>query len=203
MFKLQPLPYELDALEPYISARVMKIHYEKHHQAYVNNLNNALKGHSEFYEKSLEWLLTAPDQIPQNIRKAVMRNAGGDYNHAFFWTVMKKDGGGQPNGMLAMAIKKYFGDFDAFKEKFSATANAVFGSGWAWLCFTKDGDLEIFSSANQDSPLTYGSHVILGLDIWEHAYYLQYTYRRVDYVDAWWNIVNWEQAEENYRMMVE
>ena len=203
MFKLRPLPYAFDALEPYISARVMQIHYEKHHQAYVNKLNKALENHPQFYNESLEWLLASPDQLPESIKTAVMRNAGGDYNHMFFWAVMKKDGGGEPNGQLAIAIKKYFGSFDAFREQFSTVANGVFGSGWAWLCFTRDGDLEIRESANQDSPLTYGAQVILGLDIWEHAYYLQYENRRSEYVTNWWNIVNWAQVEENYRMMVE
>ncbi len=203
MFKLQPLPYAFDALEPYVSAQVMKIHYEKHHQAYVDKLNKALENHPEFYKQSLEWLLASPDQLPKDIRTTVMRMAGGDFNHTFFWNVMKKDGGGEPNDSLAVGIKKYFGDFDTFKEQFSAAANGLFGSGWVWLVVTKQGDLEIVQSANQDCPLTDGLQLILCLDVWEHAYYLQYEYRRAEYVEKWWNVVNWQQAEENYRTIVE
>ncbi len=203
MFKLRPLPYALDALEPYISAHIMEIHYEKLHQGYVNRLNKALENHPELYKQSLEWFLAAPDQLPESIRTAVMRGAGGDYNHSFFWEVMKKGGGGEPNGELGIVIKKYFGSFEEFKKQFSAVANGVFGSGWAWLCFNKNGDLELRESDDQDAPLTQGSQAILGLDVWENAYFLQYENRRAEYVENWWNIVNWNQAEENYRMIVE
>jgi len=203
MFKLRPLPYALDALEPYISSRIMEIHYEKLHQGYVNRLNKALEHHPALYKESLEWFLAAPDKIPAEIRTEVMRGAGGDYNHSFFWAVMKKGGGGEPNGELAMVIKKYFGSFDEFKKQFSAVANGVFGSGWAWLCINKNGDLELRESDDQDATITQELQPILGLDVWEHAYFLQYENRRAEYVENWWHIVNWDAAEENYRMIVE
>lgn len=202
MFKLRPLPYALDALEPYISTHIMEIHYEKLHQGYVNRLNKALEAHPELYKKSVEWFLATPNQIPAAIRTEVMRGAGGDYNHAFFWAVMKKGGGGVPNGELAMMIQKYFGDFETFKKKFSAVANGVFGSGWAWLCLNKNGDLELCESGDQDVTITTGLQPLLCLDVWEHAYFLQYENRRAEYVENWWHLVNWEAVEENYRMIV-
>ncbi len=203
MFKLRPLPYDFGALEPYIDARIMELHHDKHQQAYVNNLNKALEKHPELYEKSLEWLITNQHNLPDGIKTAVRNNAGGDYNHTFFWDVMKKGGGGQPVGLVADAVKKQFGSFEAFKKEFTGKAKGVFGSGWAWLCFTKEGDLQVCSTPNQDSPLVDNNHPILGLDVWEHAYYLQYENRRPDYIEAWWHVVDWEKVEENYRMMVD
>lgn len=198
MFKLQALPYGLDALEPYLSRHLMEIHYEKHHQGYVDKLNKALERYPELYNKPIEWFLAFPDQIPAAIRVDVMRNAGGVFNHTFFWSVMNAHGGEKPVGKLAEALIKSFGSYALFKNQFSATANAVFGSGWAWLCLSRDGILKVCESANQDSPITQGHSVILTLDVWEHAYYVQYENRRVDYITQWWNLVNWRQAEEYY-----
>lgn len=203
MFKLRPLAYALDALEPYMSRHIMEIHYERLHQGYVDRLNKALEGHSALYKESLEWFLSAPDRIPEAIRMEVMRGAGGDYNHTFFWRVMKKNGGGAPHGELAIMLEKYFGGFEAFKNQFSAVANGVFGSGWAWLCMNKKGDLELCQSKDQDAPITSGLQPILCLDVWEHAYFLQYENRRADYVKNWWNVVNWDAVQENYRMIIE
>lgn len=198
MFTLQPLPYELDALEPYLSKHSMELHYTKHHQSYVDKLNKALSHHSELYKKSVDWFLRFPDQIPSDSRVEVMRNAGGAYNHTFFWSVMGKNCGGKPVGKLADALVKNFGSFEAFKNRFSFVSNSLFGSGWAWLCFTTDGLLQVRESANHDSPITHGLSIILTLDVWEHAYYAQYENRRADYVEKWWNLVNWQQAEEYY-----
>ncbi len=203
MFKLRPLPYAYDALEPYIETKIMELHHNKHQQAYVNNLNKALENHPKLQKESLEWLITSIDTVPKDVRTAVRNNAGGDFNHSFFWDVMKKDGGGDPRGQIADQIKKYFGSFEEFKNIFTKNAKSVFGSGWAWLCFTKNGDLEVCTTANQDSTLVYNSHPLLGLDVWEHAYYLQYENRRPDYIEAWWHVVDWDKVEENYRMMVD
>jgi len=203
MFKLRPLPYAYDALEPYIETHIMELHHDKHQQAYVNNLNKALESHPKLMKESLEWLITSMDILPEDVRTAVRNNAGGDLNHSFFWDVMKKNGGGEPRGRVADAIKKQFGSFAAFQEDFTKAAKGVFGSGWAWLCFTKDGKLEVCFTPNQDSTLVRNSHPLLGLDVWEHAYYLQYENRRPDYIEAWWHVVNWDKVEENYLMMVE
>lgn len=202
MFKLRPLPYDFGALEPYIDARIMELHHDKHQQAYVNNLNAALESHPDLFNKSLESLLTDLSQVPEDIRTAVRNNAGGDFNHAFFWQIMKKDGGGAARGRVADEIKKTFGEFDAFKDQFNNTAKKVFGSGWAWLCVGKNGELAISSTPNQDSPISSGLQPILGLDVWEHAYYLQYENRRPDYIEAWWHVVDWDKVEENYRGIV-
>ncbi len=195
--KLPELPYAFDALEPHIDAKTMEIHHGKHHATYVNNLNAALEPHSELQKKSLGELLADLNKVPEGIRTAVRNNGGGHSNHSLFWKVMKKGGGGEPKGDLAQAIKSTFGSFAAFQEKFSGAAKTRFGSGWAWL-YVSGGKLVVGSTPNQDSPLMEGGTPILGLDVWEHAYYLNYQNRRPDYVGAWWNLVNWDQVAENY-----
>ncbi len=197
-YELAPLPYPNTALEPHIDAKTMEIHHDKHHQAYVTNLNNALKDHAELSQLSAEKLITQLDQVPEAIRTAVRNNGGGHVNHTFFWNIMAPNAGGAPSGRLADEINAAFGSFDAFKEKFAAAGVGCFGSGWAWLYVNKDGKLEIGSTANQDNP-TMGKAIagiegkpILGVDVWEHAYYLNYQNRRPDYLKAWWNTVNWD-----------
>lgn len=194
-FTLPPLPYAYDALEPYIDARTMEIHHDKHHQGYVNNANKALAGHPELQARTGEQLLADLDALPESIRTAVRNNVGGHVNHSLFWTLLSPEGGGEPEGQLAGAIAAAFGTFDGFKAQFNAAALKRFGSGWAWLV-VKDGRLVVTSTANQDSPLSDGARPILGLDVWEHAYYLHYQNRRADYVDAFWSVVNWTQAEQ-------
>lgn len=196
-FELPPLPYAEDALEPYIDARTMSIHHDKHHAGYTKNLNNALEGTS-WQNKSVEDILRNIDQIPENIRTAVRNNGGGFANHRLFWTIMSPDGGGEPGGELGQAINDAFGSFSAFKDKFSKTAAGQFGSGWGWLVVKDDGSLDVYSTANQDSPYMKGHTPILGVDVWEHAYYLNYQNRRGDYIGAWWNTVNWDQVAQNY-----
>lgn len=196
--ELPALPYAYDALEPYIDEATMKVHHTGHHAAYVNNLNAALDKHPELYDKSLEDLLASLDQVPEDIRTAVRNNGGGHWNHSFFWPLMKKNGGGSPSGELAQAIESQFGSFDAFKEEFGKVAAGRFGSGWAWLLVDKGGKLSLTSTPNQDNPIMEGKHPILGLDVWEHAYYLKYQNRRPEYIKAFWNVVNWEQVEKNY-----
>ena len=203
MFKLRPLPYDFGALEPYIEARIMELHHDKHQAAYVNNLNKALEKYPELQRMSLEGLLTELDKVPEVIRTAVRNNAGGDFNHTFFWEVMKKDGGGEPKGQTAEQIKKTYGSFDAFKDTFTTAAKSVFGSGWAWLVMGKNGEIAVMTTPNQDAPVMEGLQPILGLDVWEHAYYLQYENRRPDYIQAWWHVVDWDKVEENYRGIVE
>ncbi len=203
MFKLRPLPYDFGALEPYIEARIMELHHDKHQAAYVNNLNKALEDYPELQRMSLEGLLTELDKVPEVIRTAVRNNAGGDFNHTFFWEVMKKNGGGQPKGSVAEQIKKTYGTFDAFKDVFSKAAKSVFGSGWAWLVVGKNGEISVMTTPNQDAPVMEGLQPIMGLDVWEHAYYLQYENRRPDYIQAWWHVVDWDKVEENYRGIVE
>ena len=195
---LPDLPYAHDALEPHIDARTMQIHHGKHHQGYVNNLNKALEGKPDLEKKSLEDLLRGIEQVPEDIRTAVRNNGGGHANHSLFWTIMKPGGGGQPSGALADAIDSAFGSFEQFKEQFNAAAGSRFGSGWAWLVAGADGKLKLYSTANQDSPYMQGDTPILGLDVWEHAYYLNYQNRRADYAQAFWNVVNWEQVAANY-----
>jgi Fe-Mn family superoxide dismutase len=205
-FTLPPLPYPFDALEPYIDAKTMEIHHDKHHGAYVSNLNKALESHPELQGKSLESLLQSLDSIPDDIRTAVRNNAGGHWNHSLFWTQLKKGGGGEPKGDLATAIKSAFGSFADFQAKFAAAGAGRFGSGWAWL-LVKDGKLVIASTPNQDTPISAtkesfpalpSGKAVLGLDVWEHAYYLKYQNRRPDYIAAWWNVVNWDSAAEQY-----
>ncbi len=197
-FSLPDLPYAHDALEPHIDTRTMQIHHGKHHQGYTSKLNAALEGHEDLQGKSIEDILRDIDAVPEAIRGAVRNNGGGYANHSLFWSVMAPDSGGEPSGDLAGAINDAFGSFDAFKTQFAAAAGGRFGSGWAWLAVNGDGNLEVYSTANQDSPYMQGHTPILGLDVWEHAYYLNYQNRRPDYVSAWWNVVNWGQVAANY-----
>src|ERR1043166_7692106 len=195
-FKLPPLPYAFDALEPHIDARTMEIHHDKHHQAYVTNLNKAIAGHEALGQKSVEELVRDLAQVPEGIRTAVRNQGGGHYNHTLFWQMMTK-GGGQPKGALAAALDKKFGTFAGFKEAFGKAATAQFGSGWAWL--TLDGkNLLIESSPNQDNPLSQGRTPLLGIDVWEHAYYLKYQNRRPEYITAFFNVINWDFVSERY-----
>ena len=194
---LPPLPYAFDALEPHIDARTMEIHHGKHHNAYVTNLNAALQG-TAFEATPLETLLRDIGSLPEAIRSAVRNNGGGHANHSLFWTTLSAQGGGAPVGKLADAIVSTFGSVDAFKEKFEAAAKTRFGSGWAWLVVNADKSLAVISTANQDSPLMDGQVPILGLDVWEHAYYLHYQNRRPDYVSAFWNVVDWNAVNANY-----
>lgn len=197
-FELPPLPYAADALEPHIDARTMNIHHDKHHAGYTNNLNKALESHKDLQSKSVEELLGNLEGLPSDIRTAVRNNGGGYANHSLFWKVMSPNGGGEPSGSLAQAINQSFGSFASFKEQFSNAASGRFGSGWAWLYVDNSGNLGITSTPNQDTPLMEGNTPILGLDVWEHAYYLNYQNRRGDYVGAWWNVVNWDQVAKNY-----
>jgi len=194
---LPPLPYAPDALEPYIDKMTMEIHHGKHHNAYVTNLNKALEGQVDLQSLSIDQLLKSLDRVPENIRAAVRNNGGGHWNHSMFWKLMKKGGGGEPKGALADAIKSSFGSFADFKTKFAAAAVGRFGSGWAWIV-VKDGKLSIESTPNQDNPLMAGGKAIFGLDVWEHSYYLKYQNRRPDYIEAWWNVVNWDEAASLY-----
>ena len=189
-YVLPKLNYAYDALEPFIDARTMEIHHTKHHQAYVNNLNAALEKHPDS-KLSLEEMLTDPSLIPADIRQAVINNGGGHFNHSLFWSLLKVNGGSQPTGALLEAINRDFGSLESFKEKFEAAAKGQFGSGWAWLLVDNNGKLKVVGSANQNTPLSEGKP-ILALDVWEHAYYLQYQNRRPDYVSAFWNVVCWE-----------
>jgi Fe-Mn family superoxide dismutase len=192
-FKLPPLPYAYDALEPHIDARTMEIHHTKHHQTYIDNANAALEKHPELANKSAEDLLGNLNAVPEDIRAVIRNHGGGHANHSLFWTVLKKDGG-KPSGDVAAAIDKSFGSFDTFKTQFETAAKSRFGSGWAWLSVKKDGSLTVTSTPNQDSPLSEGLTPILGLDVWEHAYYLKYQNKRPDYVGAFWNVVNWDEV---------
>jgi Fe-Mn family superoxide dismutase len=194
---LPPLPYAFDALEPYIDKMTMEIHHDKHHGTYVTNLNKALEGHADLQALSLEDLLAHLDRVPEAVRGTVRNNGGGHWNHSMFWKIMKKGGGGEPKGALGDAIKGAFGSFADFKTKFSQAGITRFGSGWSWL-LVKDGKLLVDSTPNQDNPIMNGGKPIMGLDVWEHAYYLKYQNRRADYVEAWWNVVNWEEIEKNY-----
>lgn len=195
MFSVPRLPYSYDALSGYISAEIMELHHDKHHQTYVDKLNEALEGYSELASMSVEDLLRKLDTLPEEIRKTVRNNGGGHYNHCLFWLWMSPDGGGTPGGELEAALVEKYGSFDAFKEAFAEKAAGVFGSGWVWL----QPDLEIKTTANQDSLLSSGdAEPILGLDVWEHAYYLDYKNKRPDYVDAWWNVVNWNTVNDRY-----
>lgn len=196
--QLPPLPYGLDALEPHMDAKTMEIHHDKHHAAYVNNLNKALESHPNLAGKPIEILLREISAVPEDIRTAVRNNGGGHANHSLFWTLLSGKGGGKPGGELAAAIDAAFGSFDAFKEKFAGAGATRFGSGWAWLVVGSNGQLHVYSTANQDSPYMEGHTPVLGLDVWEHAYYLKYQNRRPDYIAAFWNVVNWEQAGKNY-----
>lgn len=197
-FQLPDLAYTYDALEPHIDARTMEIHHTKHHAGYVSKLNAALEGHNDLQGKSLEELLADLNAIPESIRTAVRNNGGGHSNHSLFWRIMSPDGGGEPSGALKDAIDAGFGSFDAFKDLFFKTAATRFGSGWAWLVKKSDGGLDVLSTANQDTPISSGLTPILGLDVWEHAYYLKYQNRRPDYISAWWNVVHWGEVDLLY-----
>ncbi|KRG15579.1 superoxide dismutase [Virgibacillus soli] len=196
-YELPQLPYGYDALEPHIDKETMNIHHTKHHNTYVTNLNKALEGHEELASKSVEDLISDLDSVPESIRTAVRNNGGGHANHSLFWTLLSPDGGGEPTGSLAEAINSKFGSFDKFKEDFQAAGAGRFGSGWAWLV-VNNGELEITSTANQDSPLMEGKKPLLGLDVWEHAYYLKYQNRRPEYMSAFWNVVNWDAVQKQY-----
>jgi Fe-Mn family superoxide dismutase len=198
-YTLPPLPYAYDALEPHISAKTMQFHHDKHHQAYVTNLNNALKDHPTHQGQPIEQLIANLNALPEAIRAAVRNNGGGHANHSLFWLIMKPGGGGEPTGPLVQAITSELGGFAAFKEAFAKAATTRFGSGWAWLVAGKDGKLAVTSTPNQDSPLMDGSGTpLLGLDVWEHAYYLDYQNRRPDYITSWWNTVNWDEVASRY-----
>jgi Fe-Mn family superoxide dismutase len=194
---LPPLPYAFDALEPYIDKTTMEIHHDKHHAAYVNNLNKALEGQTELQSLSIEHLLTSLDKVPESVRMTVRNNGGGHLNHSMFWKLMKKGGGGEPKGSVAEGIRSSFGSFADFKTKFAQAGVSRFGSGWAWL-LVKDGKLAIDSTPNQDNPIMSGAKAVMGIDVWEHAYYLKYQNRRPDYIEAWWNVVNWDEVNQNY-----
>lgn len=196
-FELPELPYAYDALEPHIDKETMNIHHTKHHNTYVTKLNAALEGHADLQDKSIDALLSDLDNLPESIQTAVRNNGGGHSNHSLFWTLLSPNGGGEPTGELATQIKDAFGSFEAFKEKFAAAATGRFGSGWAWL-IVKNGKLEITSTPNQDTPVMDGISPILGLDVWEHAYYLKYQNKRPDYIAAFWNVVNWDEVSKLY-----
>jgi Fe-Mn family superoxide dismutase len=197
-YELPPLPYPYDALEPHIDTRTMEIHHTKHHNGYVTKVNAALEKHPNLAGKPIEQVLQNINDVPEDIRQAVINNGGGHANHSLFWQIMGPSKGGAPKGSIGDDIKKTFGSFDAFKEQFANAAATRFGSGWAWLCLDNSGKLLVGSTANQDSPLMQGHKPILGVDVWEHAYYLKYQNRRPDYVNAWWNAVNWDMVQEIY-----
>ncbi|MFS0822691.1 superoxide dismutase SodA [Bacillus sp. 1P02SD] len=196
-YELPQLPYAYDALEPHIDKETMNIHHTKHHNTYVTNVNNAIAGKADLESKSVEELVSNLDAVPEDIRTAVRNNGGGHANHSLFWTILSPNGGGEPTGELAEAINSKFGSFEAFKDAFSKAATTRFGSGWAWLV-VNNGELEVTSTPNQDSPLMEGKTPVLGLDVWEHAYYLNYQNRRPDYIAAFFNVVNWEEVANRY-----
>ncbi len=197
MFEVPPLTYAFDALEPHVDAKTMEIHHDKHHAAYVSKLNAALEGHEGLQKKKIEEILRDINSVPEGIRTAVRNNGGGHANHSLFWEVMGPGGGGQPSGAVAQAIQEVFGSFDSLKEKINNAATNQFGSGWGWLVVA-DGKLDVLARPNQDSPLMEGKTPILGVDVWEHAYYLKYQNRRPDYLTAWWNTVNWSAVEQRF-----
>jgi Fe-Mn family superoxide dismutase len=197
-YELPDLPYSYDALEPAVDAKTMEIHHSKHHQGYVNKLNKALEGHDQLAQKPVEQLLNEIEDVPDEIMQDVINNGGGHANHSLFWTVMSPDGGGEPTGEVADMINDTFGDFASFKDEFNQAALGRFGSGWAWL-IVDDGEMWVGSTANQDSPLLKGRTPILGLDVWEHAYYLHYQNRRGDYVKSWWDVVNWDEVNRRFK----
>jgi Fe-Mn family superoxide dismutase len=196
-YKLPALPYDYDALEPHIDERTMKIHHDKHHQGYTDKVNKALEGH-EFADMPISDVLKRINEVPEGKQQAVINNGGGYANHKLFWTILSPEGGGKPEGSLADAIDEQFGSFNDFKEEFTNAATGQFGSGWGWLCVKEDGNLTVISTANQDSPYMHGLTPILGLDVWEHAYYLYYQNKRGDYANAFWNLVHWEKVNEYY-----
>ncbi|HKC80011.1 MAG TPA: superoxide dismutase [Gemmatimonadaceae bacterium] len=196
-FTLPALPYDFAALEPHIDAKTMEIHHGKHHQTYVNNLNAAIEKAPELASKSLDDLMRGVNSLPEAVRTPIRNNGGGHWNHSMFWQIMAPKAGGEPGGGLGAAIKSAFGDFAKFREQFSAAGVGRFGSGWAWL-INSGGKLSIISTPNQDNPLMEGQKAIMGLDVWEHAYYLKYQNRRPDYINAWWNVVNWKEVEKRF-----
>ena len=200
-FELPPLPYDYNALEPHIDEQTMRIHHDKHHNTYVNNLNGAIEGNSELENKSVEELISDLNSVPQDIRRTVRNNGGQHSNHSMFWEIMSPDGGGEPVGDLADAVNSSFGSFDALQEQWSSMSapGSVFGSGWTWLVAAPDGSLSVECTPNGDSPLMEGRLPIIGIDLWEHAYYLKYQNARLEYVSAWWNVVNWEEAERRFQ----
>jgi Fe-Mn family superoxide dismutase len=196
-YELPPLPYDYAALEPHIDEATMKLHHDKHHQAYVTNLNGAVEKHPELGSKTPEELLENLNAVPEDVRKVVQNNGGGHVNHTMFWQIMKPKGGGEPTGAIADQIKADFGDFESLKKQFNESTAKQFGSGWGWLVF-KSGKLEVVTTANQDNPLSQGLYPILGNDVWEHAYYLKYQNRRPEYLAAWWNTVNWDEVNKRF-----
>jgi Fe-Mn family superoxide dismutase len=198
--KLPALPYDYSALEPHIDTRTMAVHHDKHHQAYVNNLNKALENYPDLQKKATLQLLSDLDNVPEEIRTAVRNHGGGHANHSMFWNAMHSSGGGKPGGKLGDAITESFGSFEAFREAFSKKAATLFGVGWTWLCVDGEGKLQVTTTQNQDNPVSQGMIPLLGLDVWEHAYYLKYENRRADYVAAWWNVVNWSYVLANLRV---
>jgi superoxide dismutase, Fe-Mn family len=197
-FEVPPLPYDYNALEPYIDTQTMQLHHDKHHAAYVNNLNNAVNN-TDFASKNVDDILRNINDVPQGVRAAVQNNAGGHSNHSMFWAIMKPNGGGEPTGALASAIQQTFSSFDQFKAAFNDAGVKRFGSGWTWLVLDQSGKLSVISTANQDSPLMNGQYPVMGNDVWEHAYYLKYQNRRPDYLAAWWNVVNWDEIARRYQ----
>jgi Fe-Mn family superoxide dismutase len=197
-FELAPLPYDYSALEPYIDTQTMQIHHDKHHAAYVTNLNKALDSAPELAGKSIDEIVSNLSAVPEKIRQAVINNGGGHYNHTLFWEIMRPKGGGEPKGDLAKAIDAAFGNYEGLREKMNNAGMTRFGSGWAWLVVDQAGQLQVLSTANQDSPLSNGQQPLVGIDVWEHAYYLKYQNRRADYLGAWWNVVNWDAVAARY-----
>lgn len=197
-FELPPLPYAYDALEPHIDKETMTIHHDKHHAAYVTNLNAALEKHPDLAGRSAENLLKSLDSVPEDIRTAVRNNGGGHVNHSMFWKLMKPGGGGAPKGAVADAITKAFGDFESFKKQFNEAGTKQFGSGWVWLVRGNDRGLKIVTTPNQDNPISQGHHIVMGNDVWEHAYYLKHQNRRADYLSVWWNVVDWEVVGKRF-----
>lgn len=199
-FELPSLPYNYDALEPYIDTQTMQIHHDKHHAAYVSKLNDALESHPDFRSKSIDELIRDLNSLPDAIRTAVRNNGGGHLNHSIFWTLMKPNGGGEPTGTIAQAISDTFGNFENFKQRFNDAGAGQFGSGFVWLVRTKDGKLEVISTPNQDNPWTEGHFPIMGNDVWEHAYYLKYQNQRPEYLKQWWNTVNWDEVNQRFAL---
>ena len=197
-YSLADLPYPYDALEPYIDTKTMEIHHQKHHNGYITKLNSALETSSEWLGKDIEEIIKNLNRVPESIRTAVRNNGGGHYNHSIFWNIMGPNAGGEPGGNLASSIKETFGSFAEFKDEFSKAAASRFGSGWAWLVLDPGGKLVVLSTANQDNPLTDGFKPLMGLDVWEHAYYLKYQNRRPDYIENWWNVVNWSAVADRF-----
>lgn len=198
VIQLPPLPYAYDALEPHIDTKTMQLHHDKHHAAYVKNLNEAFKKHPEIKNKKLEYLLLNLETVPEDIRTTIRNNGGGHLNHSLFWRIMKPNGGGEPTGAIASAINERFGNFATFKQQFNEAGSGRFGSGWVWLIRDLSGKLQIATTPNQDSPIADGNYPILGNDVWEHAYYLKYQNKRADYLNAWWNVVNWDEINKRF-----